>query len=531
MGRAIPLPARSFPARLRLPAVALLATLAVGVPVEAAAYPGDPAAAAGDLVVAIVFIVCGAAVWGNVRTGDLTGPLLVATGVAWMAGSISEDVALLHRGPLVQLLVTAPGGRPRTPAEWLVVTAGYVDAVVPGVGRAESATVALAVAVAGLALYRWARAGGVQRRARAVPAAASLAIAAVLVAGVLADPTDADAVLWFWEGALAATAVALFADLRWGGWESAVTSLVIDLGDVRAGSLSAALAHAVGDRSLVVGYRVGDHGYVDERGQTVVLPDAGADRAVTTVETDGVPAAVLVHDPAAFRPAGLSDAVTAALRLALDNMRLEAEIRARLRDVEASRARLLWARDTERRRLETRLRAGVDRRLDAAAHALAKLGANGDELISALPGELERARAELRRFAGGLHPRDLEAGGLAVALPELAAGAPLPVAVSVACGRLDEALEATAWFVCSEGLANVVKHAAATRAAITVECTPGCLLVRVEDDGRGGADASRGRGLRGLAARVEAAGGRLQLGDRPSRGTRLAARLPMKDEQ
>jgi signal transduction histidine kinase len=377
-------------------------------------------------------------------------------------------------------------------------------------------------------VHRWARSAGVQRRARAVPAAASGAVAFVLVSGAFVEAADADAVLWAWEGVLAGTAVALFVDLQRGGWaDSAVSSLVIDLGDARAGSLGAALAHAVGDPSLVVGYRLGDGSYADERGLPLALPGTQAERAVTIVDSGGVPAAVLVHDPAALRAPGLAGAVTAALRLALDNRRLEADIRARVHDVDASRARLLHARDGERRRLETKLQAGVDRRLASAGRTLAGLGTNDDELM----GELQRARAELRRFAAGLHPRDLDTGGLAVALPELAAGAPLPVDVSVACGRLGETLEATAWFVCSEGLANVVKHARAARAKISVECPPGYLMVRVDDDGRGGADASRGRGLRGLAARVEAIGGILEVGDGPNGGTRLAARLPVRDRR
>lgn len=236
-----------------------------------------------------------------------------------------------------------------------------------------------------------------------------------------------------------------------------------------------------------------------------------------------------MHDLGALRARGLSDAITAAVRLALDNVRLQADIRARLQDVEASRARLLAARDSERRSLESRLRAGVTGRLDAVADALSRLEDEPEELVSALPGELDRARGELRRFAAGLHPRDLEAGGLRAALPELAAGGPLRVDVAVDCERVAPPVELAAWFVCSEGLANVVKHAAATRVAIRVECADGWLLVTVADDGRGGADPSAGRGLRGLAARVEASGGRLKVDERPGGGTRLQAHLPLME--
>ena len=516
-------------ARVSWPAGALVATLAVGLLVEHAAHSGDPVAAVGDLAVAVAFVACGATVWTAVRTSDLTGPLMVATGAAWLAGSVSDELALVHRGPLIQLLVAAPGGRPRSRVQWLVVVAGYVAAVVPAIGRADGVTAVLAVLVVGVAIGRWARAGGLQRRARAVPAAAATAIGLVLIAGAVG--ADGEAVLWAYEAVLVTTAGALLADLRWGaGAQSAVTALVIDLGDMpRKGSLTAALARAVGDPSLVVGYRLEDGRFADERGRPVTLPDPGLDRAVTTVVADGAPAAVMLHDPAALRAPGLSDGVAAAVRLALDNVRLEADIRARVKDVEASRGRLLHARDAERRRLEALLSAGVGHRLEAAADALRALADDPDEVLSALPGELDRTRAELHRFASGLHPRALRTGGLAAALPELAAHAPLPVEVKVECGRLETTLEAAAWFVCSEGLANIAKHAAATRAAIGVRRERGRIVVTVDDDGRGGADQSVGRGLRGLAARVEAVGGGLDVDERPAGGTRVRATFPMKE--
>ena len=530
MALAIRLPIRDRWSRIARPVTAFVVVVAVGVPVESAVYPGDPAAAVADLAVAVAFVVCGAAVAWPRRAGDLTGPLLVATGVAWLAGGLADELALLHRGPLVHLLVTAPGGRPHTRVEWLAVVAGYALAAVPDVARADGATVALATALAGVAFARWVHARGLQRRARAVPAFAAGAIALVLIVGALAGPADGDAVLWLYEAVLVATAVALSVDLRRGGWaQAAVTDLVIDLGDARSGSLGGVLANAIGDPSLVVAYSQGDGRYVDERGRPAALPAPEADRAVTTVESDGAPTAVLVHDPAALRSPQLSDAVVAAVQLVLDNVRLRADIRARVREVEASRDRLLHARDNERRQLESRLHAGVGRRLDAVALALAGMEGDPDELLAGLPGELERTRAELRRFATGLHPSDLDSGGLAAAVPELAARAPIPVAVSVTCGRLEPAVELSAWFVCSEGLANVVKHSGAGSAAIVVEHTlPEVVVVTIDDAGRSGADPSAGRGLRGLAARVEAVGGRLEVGARSGGGTRLRATLPVE---
>jgi hypothetical protein len=530
VAEAIPVEAPRRPPAIAWPVAAFAATLAAGLLAARAAHPEDAAAGAGDVAVALAFVTCGAIVWTRERSGGLSGPLMVATGVAWLLGDLADELALLHRGPLIQLLVSAPTGRPHTWPERLVVLAGYVDAIAPGVGRDEDVTVALAAVVAAVAVARWARADGVQRRARAVAAAAAVAVAAVLIGGSAADAGHGETLIWSYEAALILTAAALFVDLRRGWSAEAVTRVVIDLGDSpRGGSLTSALARAVADPSLVLGYVLDDGAVVDEVGGRVKLPSGETDRAVTSIETgDGV-AAVLVHDAAALRAPGLADSVAAAVRLALDNVELESQIRARMRDVEASRARLLAARDSELRNLKTRVRAGVEPRLERTARALAGLERNPEPLVRVLPDDLRRAREELGRFAAGLHPVGLDTGGLPAALDALVARAPVRVDVTVACGRLAEDVELAAWFVCSEALANVVKHAAADRATIGAALSGGRLLVTVADDGRGGADAAVGRGLRGLAARVEAAGGRLEVGQRPGGGTLLRAWLPARE--
>ena len=529
MAEALSVAAPRRPAAIAPPAVAFVATLAGGLLAARAAHPNDAAAAAGDLAVALAFVTWGAIVWTHDRSGGLSGPLMVATGAAWLLGDLADELALLHRGPLIQLLVTAPSGRARTWPERLIVLAGYVDAVAPGVGRNEDMTVALAAVVAAVAVGRWARAGGVQRRARAVPAAAAVAVAAVLIAGAVSGADHGEMLIWPYEAVLILTAAGLFVDLRRGWTEQAVTRVVIDLGDSpRGGSLSDALARAVGDPSLVLGYVIDNGAVVDEAGGRIALPSGETDPKVTSIEAgDGV-AAVLVHDYATLRAPGLADSVAAAVRLALDNVALESQIRDRLRDVEASRARLLAARDSELRNLKTRLGAGVEPRLERAARALAGLERDPELFLRVLPDDLRRAREELGRFAAGLHPVGLDTGGLPAALDALAAAAPMQVDLTVACRRLAEDVELAAWFVCSEALANVIKHAAADRVMITAQLSGGRLLVTIADDGRGGADAAAGRGLRGLAARVEAAGGSLDVDERPGGGTLLRAWLPAR---
>jgi signal transduction histidine kinase len=530
VAEAIPAVAPRRPAAIAWPLLGFVATLGAGVLTAQAAHPEDAAAAAGDVAVALAFVTCGAIVWTHDRSGGLSGPLMVATGVAWLLGDMADELALLHRGPLVQLLVSAPSGRPHTWPERLVVLAAYIDAVAPGVGRNEDVTVALVAVVAAVAVARWAWATGARRRTRALPAAAAVAIAAVLISGAVAGAGHGETLIWSYETVLIITAAALFVNLGRGWSDGAVTRVVIDLGgSPRGGTLTDALARAVGDPSLVLGYELKAGVVVDEAGARVEPPRGETDRAVTPIEAgDGI-AALLVHDRAALRGPGLADSVAAAVGLALDNVELESRIRGRVRDVEASRARLLAARDSELRNLNMRLRAGVEPRLERAAEALAGLERDPEPLVRVLTDDLRRAREELGRFAAGLHPVGLDAGGLPHALDALAASTPVRVDLTVACGRLAPDVELTAWFVCSEALANIVKHAAAGRVTTTAELSGGRLLVTVADDGRGGADPAAGRGLRGLAARVEAAGGSLEVGERPGGGTLLRASLPARE--
>jgi signal transduction histidine kinase len=135
--------------------------------------------------------------------------------------------------------------------------------------------------------------------------------------------------------------------------------------------------------------------------------------------------------------------------------------------------------------------------------------------------------AELEELGRGLHPRLLSERGLGGALAELAQRSVLPVEVSVASSRLPQELEAAVYFICSEALANAAKHASATKVSIQVAAGDGELSVRVADHGRGGADAARGSGLRGLADRVEALGGELRIESPSGGGSLIAARLPL----
>jgi signal transduction histidine kinase len=239
---------------------------------------------------------------------------------------------------------------------------------------------------------------------------------------------------------------------------------------------------------------------------------------------------VLVHDQAVLEDPGLVEAVASAARMAVSNARLQAEVRTRVLELAASRRRIVEAADAQKRRLERELREGAEQRLAGVAGLLAQAHEGADERaatqLTEVEDELREARAELRDFAQGIHPSVLTDGGLAAALPELAVRGGLSVEFELSVGRLAPAVEAAVYFLCSEALANATKHAEAKTMTISVSQSNDRLLVAIADDGVGGADPSRGSGLRGLADRVEALGGELFVRNPVGGGTRLDATIP-----
>jgi PAS domain S-box-containing protein len=202
-------------------------------------------------------------------------------------------------------------------------------------------------------------------------------------------------------------------------------------------------------------------------------------------------------------------------------------------ELRRSRARLVEASDVERRRLERNLHDGAQQRLIALSLELQMYAGNladdptAQSQIEAARKEIAVSLDELRAVARGLHPAVVTGHGLGVALVSLAAGSPVPVKLNVAIEeRLDESIEVAAYYVVSESLANIGKHAKAT--TVTIEVIRECdeVVVEVVDDGVGGADTERGSGLRGLADRVEALGGQLRVWTPSGGGTRVRAQMP-----
>jgi len=201
----------------------------------------------------------------------------------------------------------------------------------------------------------------------------------------------------------------------------------------------------------------------------------------------------------------------------------------------ASRARLVEVGDAERRRLERNLHDGAQQRLVSVALELSMVSAKLESdpqsartLLSSARDHLGDGLDELRELARGIHPVLLTERGLGPALEALQTRAPVPVEITeLPIERLPPSVEAAAYYLVAESITNVAKYAHASCATVAVRRSNGAATVTVADDGIGGADPDQGSGLRGLAARVEALNGRVDVDSPPTRGTRITAEIPL----
>lgn len=496
------------------------AAVAVGVAAESRLYTwNDTRQWLPDLLTGLTLVVCGSIARGR------TGVLLVASGFAWFAGNFASLALVLHRGPLAHLLLTYPEG-----ASGLlpIIVIAYGAAVLSGTWLNDPITIAMGLGLVAGGAWRVSRSVGQRRRETRYALRGACAIATVFAIVATVDLTSQtmsshQTALLAYQLTLCALAIYLAYGVVRRPWERpVVTDLVVELGESRATTVRDALAHALGDPSLDILYRL-PGGYVDAAGRPTALPRDGV-RHVTRIERDGAEVAVLVHDPAVLHDSGLVDAVAAATRLAAANARLQADVRAQVLELDSSRLRLLEAADAERRRLEIRLREGSIRRLAQLEGKLTKVralaGAAATPAIEQAEQQLARTTTELLQLAAGLHPHELVDQGLAAAVATLANSSAVPVDAVVRAGRLPARLEATVFLVCSEALANVAKHAGASRVSILIEERGQTITVEIADDGKGGAEP------RSIIDRVEAVGGTLRIESPPGSGTTLRAEIP-----
>jgi signal transduction histidine kinase len=569
----------------------LFAAAATGVAVATAAavlpvvVPAEPLSALRifrHVAIGVAWIAAGlVAAWR--RPGNRTGALLAAVGFLWFL----PDVEWWHSAvpfTLVNLLgdlylavaahavLAFPNGRLSSRLERTVVAAAYIDALVVAnlaepfrdprlqgctdcphnlalVHGSKSLTDSLdlsstvlqaliAAAVVALLLRRWQRATPPARRVIAPVLWSGALVAALQVALAIQPGDDNGTVLGSVAGiAFNVFPLAFLAGLLWARLHrGAIAQLVIELGAAPSpGDVRAPLARALGDPSLELAFSLPtEDRYVAPDGTPFEVPNTTDGRAVTVLEHDGWPIAALVHDPSLLEDNIFLDAVAAAAALALENARLQAELRAQLAEVRASRARILAAGDEERRRLERDLHDGAQQRLLATRLALrlvrdrtARHDAEIEALLEEADAEVQGALDEIRAFARGLHPALLSEEGLAAALAVLARRSPIPVEITAApTDRLPAAVETAAYFLAAEALANAAKHAVASRVRINIERQDGQAVVLINDDGIGGASATIGGGLSGLRDRIEALGGRFALESPAGGGTQLRAEIP-----
>ena len=526
-----------------LPFAVWTAGCVVAIGIEGVAFSGQPGLAAADLAVAVAFLTAGLFAWRG-RRQYLLPLLFLATGLTWSLGTLAEtDVEALawlgsallyvHRGPLAHLLLAYPTGRLGFRLDRVVVAGAYVDGLVVSLAEVDALTLVLmsSIVIAGALGLRAAPAE--TRAERGLATACAALVGTALVFNTFLT-LSAQTLLLGYEAALIVVALALALGLQKEPSGSiAVTDLVVELGaGPRSESLRERLARALGDPSLEVGFWVGGS-LVDGEGGPVSLPMSAGEQVVTAVERDGRRLAVIVHDAAVSDEPALGDAIDAAARLAASNARLHAELRVRVAELERSRRRVVEAADAQRRRLERRLRDAADVHLQEMRMALARARAGappgGTQALAEVERELDEAVVELHDLASGIHPRTLTETGLLAALSELAANGPVSTRVAAPAERFPAAIEVAAYFVCSEALANVAKYAEPTQVSVEVAQFDGHLRIVVADDGVGGADPTRGSGLRGLADRVQALGGRLRIRSPESNGTTIMAELPLRE--
>jgi signal transduction histidine kinase len=509
----------------------------------------------------VPYVLCGVIAWSR-RPASAFGPLMVAAGLVGAGSALDmSDVALLANvGSSLDLLppvlfvhvfLAFPSGRLDRRFDRAIVVAGYAVAfggtlVSEAIwGTAEEfgkvqllALGGMCVAALGILVARRRRAGWPLRRGPALLVDAfsiGLVMLGVLLFSLVLGVPGIEPIRWATFAVVGLAPLAFLVAIVHARLVRAdVGDLLVKLRtDPAPGALRDALARSLRDPSLELAFWLPTYAtYADVDGRPLVLPD-GTGQAVRTIERDGLPVAALLHDPALEDEPELLEAVTAAASIALENARLHADLRAHLDELQGSRARIIDAGQRERRRLERDLHDGAQQRLIALSLELGMLGAElqddpgARERVDQARAEIATSLRELRDVAHGLHPAVVSGHGLEVALEQLAAVGAVPVQLSVSVGnRLPEGLEVAAFYVVSEGLANIAKHARAASASVDVARAGGHLVVEVVDDGVGGADTEGGTGLRGLADRVEALDGRLRVWSPDGGGTRLRAELP-----
>ena len=564
----------------RLAAGAFAAAFAVGALAVARGagnletYADRSELAAALAVIAGLALVAAGVVTSLARRARRIGDLALLAGFLWLAPfwagwkggpplvlSLGTLAAAFAFPVLLHLVVASPSGVLRSKGERALVVAVYLEAAFCALGRAlfrdpffdptcwDNCTdnvflvrslpevahaiqdadrwfgVAAAAALTAICARRLAAASGPARRAAWPVLVGGIALAGATIAHAIAltrvpveDPGDEA------FQAIFVVACAAIIGIAWGlPWalvqariqRRSIARIVAGLGEVPVpGALGPALARAIGDPELRIAYRLPGTGrHINAQGEPVQEPVPASGRTVTRLVRDGREVAVVTHTVAV---AELEREIGAAVRLALENERLQAEVLAQLHDLRESQTRIVETGDAERRRLERDLHDGAQQRLLALSYdvRLARAGAvaDGDEelarMLDASGDETAAALDELRELAQGIFPAILSEAGLAPALEALADDAPLPVELGeLAPERQPPAVETTAYVTVAEAIEDAVRRSAPFL-SVRVRSADGRLCITTRDEGR-----PRSGELPQLADRVGALGGTIEVGN------------------
>ena len=576
-------------------AYALAATAVAARHGELTTYAGRSGLArATELAAGLALFAVGFAAWLRGRWHP-TGPVAVAAAFGWFApdwigwetGPQGVRVAALAAlgvtaAAVVHLALGAPTGRPSSTAARSLVALTWAAAVAIGAGRAlfydpladpscsawcatnpllvhgdravaqgldwaglgfAALTTAAVIVLGGRRLVRASRALRASLAPIVIPAAIFLGAWTVRAGTLAFSPGDdpGGVVLTASFAVRAVALCALAAGLAWAlsGAARRARSIRrlagVHLGGPSAESFERALIRATGDSSLRVIYprQEGDR-WIDSDGRPVGPPEPRPDRALTVILRAGLPVAAVAHDPATLDGPALEREIGTAARLGLDNGRLRAETHAQLRELRASRARIIAAGEAERRRLERDLHDGAQQRLVGLSVAVRIAQGAVDERrdpraaarLRAAEAGVQRAIAELRELAHGIHPVELTEEGLGAAIETLGDFAPVAVRVTVLpADRVPTAVETAAYGVVDEA----VRRAAARGGGGTIEVagrrSNGAFVLDVLDPGDASADGALAE-LADAADRVKAIDGRLSVAATGDRGVRITAELP-----
>jgi signal transduction histidine kinase len=543
---------------------AVIGVLATGVALNAG---WTPQSALLHLAIGLTYVYGGLAIWSH-DPANRTGPLMTSVGLTWFIQNLEGsglpilNVLGLALGDtwsvvLVALVLAYPGGRLETRVDRVAVAVLAVGATaltvlyavpVPLVinegNNGLYGALLLAIVIATVVVRRWLIAPATSRRELLPVLVAGAVFVTFITINILRRligvPDDVGAILVaVFDLAPAAIPVALLvgfyrqSEQRLAALLDAIPDQMIRF--TRDGTFVGPDETDPGSAAKHPG------GFSSRRLHAVIFADArvpaleAARQALDTGELRAFDFSPELTDgrrnlEVRVAPSG-RDEVTAIIRDFTVQRAIEEEVR-------RSRVRIVEATDAARRKLERDLHDGAQQRLVSLSlmlrmlrNRLAGPGASNDEAIAAADAasaELRTAAHELRELARGIHPAVLTEAGLGAAINGLAGRSTVPAVVSSVPDRgLPAAVEATAYFIVSEALANIAKYSSATAASISVECDDAALRVVVGDDGVGGADESRGTGIRGLHDRVNALGGRLTVDSPPGQGTLLVATIPI----